>query len=208
MSTLTIQQVNENLATIFPDKQCQCVFANEGQYILDFGKFGKVGIDSKKQVFVKWPDNGKQSEYEAYCTNWKRSTIAYITKQFLGEIYIPLIWEKKTADESLKAQHAAFLNCVGYGKKIVTESDAKRLSKLAGNSYSQIYKIIKELTVISTDLITKDRSDMLLLSVKHATGEYRFPITNITPYPEHDEEIQNIFFRLLGMAQTNQSIAA
>lgn len=215
MKHLTSSEVNDNLASIFPDKNAICVHADSGNYIIDLGKFGKVAIDEKKGVFVNWMHKPEMlKEYETYCTNWKRSTCIYVQKQFLGETYIPLIWERKNADAGLKSQYNQFLSCVGY-YKASEATELQRLNKLAGKTYSDIYKMIKEIDVVDSTIEFKQeyegylkyKQGAALLVVIHTKGKFSFQISKIAS-EETDEEIQNIFFRLLGMRQTNQTIAA
>lgn len=199
---LSIEQVNKNLKAFFPDVESFCFHAVNGLYVMDFPGHGRVMVDEFKKVYIQWPGQDKQKEYEQYCKD--NAAVPYIRKRAVCSEFIPLIWNRKTANAKLIMQHEQFLQACGYGKRQKVQSEESRLKELAGPNYLAFYKLIKEVNVKQSFLA------MGKLHVIHETGKFSFPVRNIS-HPANqlqDQEVRNIFFNLLGLPVSSKQLTA
>ena len=126
----------------------------------------------------------------------------------LGTV-IPFIYLPPKSSKEAREQADLLLQACGLKSPKKKDEDIARLREFGVKHYIEFYKLIKDIEVISSSLEYEDGK--LLLSVTHKTGSFKFPIENITGYSDQDEQIQNIFFNLLGKPVTskvNELVAA
>jgi len=203
---LTKEQVNNNLAEIFPDKNWQCFYAQDGCYVIESPGKGRIMIDEFKKVFVQGPDKNNAFKYAQFCND---HGVVHVVKRAVCGEFIPFVWQWKTAEAELKQQHDQLLKCVGYGKPEKKETEVTTIQRLAGTDYANYYKLIKQVTVIRAYIRTKPAVDGELkqLRVIHSTGSFSFLIRNITGNQVHDQLIRELFFELLNIPMVTKLAA-
>lgn len=95
------------------------------------------------------------------------------------------------------------------------ETEVQTVRRIAGMSYKQIYLLIKKVTVISAYLENKvvscytafDKDNkpfrkytyQKVITAIYPNGRFSFPIHNVCENEEHNDELQIIFYNILGM---------
>ena len=218
-ANLTIEQVNNNLKNYFKDQKITCLGFINGSYILKARL--KIFIDEKKQVYVK-PDIDYAKQYYSHLSNFGGIKVK---KRFVDEagninICIPYFFNMRSFDNvSFKYNTRLqtelknnLLISVGYLKaKDEVKTDLQRLQGFKIPTYVQLYKIIKDVTVLSAE-VRKDQvyagygkyvDGLEKLHITHKTGNFSFPIENIDT-AHITKQIRAIFFNLVGIAQETE----
>lgn len=218
--TLTACEITDNLKRLFAGKDIKCTeVISGGKWDSDFfyieTKFTKVVIINKT-IWVK-PSVRQWYEYLVYCKDFGIMYQKQRTAK-LGTV-IPFIYLPPKSSKEAREQADLLLQACGLKSPKKKDEDIARLREFGVKHYIEFYKLIKDIEVISSNLeyekvysgYGKYEDGKLLLSVTHKTGSFKFPIENITGYSDQDEQIQNIFFNLLGKPVTskvNELVAA
>lgn len=214
---LTTEQVTENLQRLFPGKDIKCTEAIAGDKWADPQFYIETNTTKLfiigKMVWVK-PSLYNWGNYCAYCNQCGKMYQKLRTK--IGTC-IPFTTSTRAKDKERYEQIDLLLIACGLKTVKNQDEDIKRLRQYKASDYVNFYKLIKEVEVTGSDLVYeqlyegygKYKDGKLMLSVTHTNGKFSFPIECITGFTDQDEQIQNIFFNLLGMATTSkQQIAA
>lgn len=215
---LTASEVTANLNNYFPGKNgiCTEVF-NDGirNFILiEFkGTNFELLIQDKKVFYNARLQPGRANDYYEHCkTDYINdrgqrvvlmSALPLIQKQVGKEIYIPFIYNKKTASKAVIEQEKLILVCCNQARpKAKNLNPSQFIRKHAGSKYADIYKVIAELSK-TQDLkaifdVNKDIQgrEWVALRVEHKTGFYKFMLTDIGYKTKLDKDTENDIIRL------------
>lgn len=211
---LTPSQVNENLQRLFPNKAIVCTETFEdwnATYFYIETETSKVVVINK-EVWIKPTING-WFRYMEYCKNsgamYKKTRVKnYGT-------CIPFMFLKGKNNPN-KEHNDLLLHSCGL-KQVKKEDDLTRLRSFKVPSYVEIYKLIKDVTVVNAERYDKPEFDhwkretgnfIQSIKVTHKTGDFSFAIDNLTGYSDQDEQILNIFCNLLNLPLTSQQTMA
>lgn len=215
---LTAAQVTANLQTLFAGKQITCTETYDDRnkpYFYIETKRTKIVVVGK-MVWIK-PTIKEWADYLIYCNDFNPRNgqrVMYQKIRTLVGTCIPFQYLKKKDKEATEHANLLLQACgmKSARKQDSATDDINRLREFKCSSLIDIYKVIKEVTVIDSNLeyqqvyegYGKYRDGNLMLAVTHKTGDFKFQIDCITGYKDQDEQIQNIFLNLLGKPVTSK----
>lgn len=206
--TLNAAQVSENLKQLFSGREIKCTEVINGQFFIET-KNAKVVVIGKA-IWTK-PTIKEWAKYLVYC---KENNKMYQKVRTIKGTYIPFIYLPTKNAKQAKNEAEILLQACGLKTKREKDTDIATLHQWGAKGYIEIYKLIKELTVIDSCMeyeqvyagYGKYKQGKLLLSVTHTKGHFKFPIECITGNYLQDQHIKNIFLNLLGKPVTTKEI--
>lgn len=199
MKYITLEQVNQNLLDAGKGKKSNGICykcKNDGKNIFYYFLMRGWGIYVVSKSGVYKHEFGKENSIED-------NKMVY--KLFGSQMDFILFDKKYNSDK----QTFSLLRTICGFTKEKTESEIDRLKQMAGADYVRFYKLIQELTNVSahTEMRrTNYNGECKFLVISHSKGSFSIPIENINSNA-HDEQIQAIFFNLLGLPLNNKMAA-
>lgn len=202
---LTAAEVTANLHRLFGRTDCQCtdVFQVDvwgtkyTHFAMSFPRHDII-VDGFKKVYQVATPREVQ-EYERY----SEYNGVMVTKEINGKVCIPYNYIK---DKALKEHGELALMACGLKKEISDDDDVKRLRKLAGPQYVNIYKMLQGVTILSAKMNRKESKDFrgnvinvwYGMEIEYGNGNCNISL-DITSNEEDNVEIRNIFCSLVGL---------